>query len=55
MSREDNLLHFGAHLSAPLLKKGSAGVFFRANENASSQTGFRISSTQVGFELGYHY
>ncbi len=55
VNREDNLTQFSARLSAPFLKRGTAGIFYRSNENGANQSGFSLSTTQVGVELGYSF
>src|SRR6267154_3755195 len=55
LSRQDDGTFFNARLSAALLKRGTAAIFYQTNENTSTASGFAFSSTQVGFELGYRF
>jgi hypothetical protein len=54
-SREDDYTFVNARLSVPFLKRGTAGVFYQASKDTSTVAQFQISSTQVGFDLGYHF
>jgi hypothetical protein len=54
-SREDHSVSVNARLSMPFLKRGTAGVFYQANHNTSTVAQFQVSSTQVGFDLGYSF
>jgi len=56
LNREDNYTFFGARLSTAFLRqRGTAAVFFQNSDNTSTGSGFTLSSTQVGFELGYRF
>jgi hypothetical protein len=54
-SREDNYTFFNARLSTVFLKRANAAIFFQTSDNTSTGSEFALSSTQVGFELGYRY
>lgn len=53
--RGDTYTSVLARLSVPFLKRGAAGVFFQALQDNSSIAQYQLSSTQVGFDLGYHF
>jgi hypothetical protein len=55
ISRADDHASFNARLSAPVLKRGTAALFYQYSENTSSDTGFSYSSSQVGLELAYRF
>ncbi|MGO8676093.1 MAG: hypothetical protein ACLQVX_09505 [Limisphaerales bacterium] len=55
LSREDHNLFLNARLSMPFLKRANAGVFYQASKNTSGVSQFQISTTQVGFDLGYSF
>jgi hypothetical protein len=54
-SREDNYTFFNARLSTVFLKRANAAIFFQTSDNTSTGSEFALSSTQVGFELGYRF
>jgi len=53
--REDHFTYVNVRLSVPFLKRGTAGVFYQASKNTSTVSTYQISSTQVGFDLAYHF
>jgi len=55
LNRKDDYLTFTARLSCPLLKRGTAGIFYQYSHNQSTADGFTYGSTQIGFDLGYTY
>ena len=46
---------FGARLSIPVLKRGTAAVFYSMNYNSSAAATYNYTTTQVGLELSYRY
>ena len=46
---------FGARLSTPLLKRGSAAIFYSVNYNSSGAAVYNYTTTMVGLELSYRY
>jgi hypothetical protein len=46
---------FSVRLSLPVLKRGSAAVFYSANYNSSGGANYNYTTTQVGLELSYRY
>jgi hypothetical protein len=52
---EQDTSSLNARLTCPLLRGGTASVFYQGNWTSSSQPGFTYSSSQVGFELGYRF
>lgn len=46
---------FGARLSIPVLKRGTAAIFYSANYNSSSGANYNYTTTQVGLQLSYRY
>jgi hypothetical protein len=54
-SRQDDYTYVNVRLSVPFLKRGTAGVFYQAGENTSTVSQYQLSSTQVGFDLSYHF
>jgi hypothetical protein len=55
LAREDEGTYFNARLSAAVLKRATAAIFFQTSDNSSTASDFAFSSTQVGFELGYRF
>ena len=55
LTREDDLTYVNVRLSVPFLKRATAGVFYQASENTSTVSKYQLSSTQVGFDLGYRF
>ena len=53
LNREDDYVFFNARLTATILKRGTAAIFYQASDNSSNVSGFKYSSNQVGLELGY--
>ena len=53
--RGDTYTSVLARLSLPFLKRGAAGVFYQALQDNSSVAQYQLSSTQVGFDVGYHF
>jgi hypothetical protein len=61
-SRSDSYYSVNARLICPVLKRGTASVFYQYASNSSSQTGFLAptanfgyTSHQIGFEFSYRY
>jgi hypothetical protein len=54
-TREDHDTFVEVRLSVPILKRGTAGVFYEAMENTSTVAQYQLSSTQIGFDLSYRY
>jgi hypothetical protein len=54
-NRDDHGTLFNARLSAVVLKRGTAAVFYSRNDNSSNVAGYSYSSSQVGLELGYRF
>ena len=46
---------FSARLSLPVLKRGSAAVFYSVNYNTSGGANYNYTTTQVGLQLSYRY
>jgi hypothetical protein len=46
---------FSARLSIPVLKRGTAAVFYSANYNSSAGANYNYTTTQVGLELSYRF
>ena len=46
---------FSARLSLPVLKGGSAAVFYSVNYNTSGGANYNYTTTQVGLQLSYRY
>jgi hypothetical protein len=46
---------FSAQLSLPVLKRGSAAVFYSVNYNTSGGANYNYTTTQVGLQLSYRY
>jgi hypothetical protein len=46
---------FSARLSIPVLKRGSAAVFYSVNYNSSGAATYNYTTTQVGLQLSYRY
>ena len=46
---------FSAGLSLPVLKRGSAAVFYSVNYNSSGGANYNYTTTQVGLQLSYRY
>lgn len=55
LNREDSGTFFNVGLNCPIRTRMTAGVFYTYNENSSDNNGFGYNSTQVGFNLGYHF
>jgi hypothetical protein len=55
VNREDNGVFANVKLSTLIWKRITAAAFYVYTENSSSQSRFDVSSSQVGFELGYHF
>jgi hypothetical protein len=55
VSRRDESAFFRVSLGFPVLKRGSASVYFGETDSTSSLAAFAVNSTQFGFEFGYHY
>jgi len=56
--RQDDYTSVTARLSVPFLKRGAVGVFYQALQDISkvpTVAQYQLSSTQVGFDLGYHF
>jgi hypothetical protein len=53
VNRDDNGVFVNVRLTATFLKRGTASLVYQYLENNSNQRAFGLSSTQVGFELGY--
>jgi hypothetical protein len=53
--RSDDNYGLSVRLSHPLLRRGTWSVFYQYNDNQSSVSGFSYRSSQVGFEISYHY
>ncbi|HZT21338.1 MAG TPA: hypothetical protein VFB55_00355 [Verrucomicrobiae bacterium] len=68
--RSEDSYFFGARLTCPFLKRGTAAVFYQYSDNSSAQSGFvsvyqvgsvssasaySYSSHQVGFEISWRY
>ncbi len=64
-SRTDDYYNLNVSLTCPILKRGTASVFYSYSDNSSSQTGFvgpltassifSYRSSQIGFSLSYQY
>ena len=54
-NRKDDYVSFTSRLSCPLLKRGTASVFYQYSHDNSTLGGFTYGTTEVGFELGYSY
>lgn len=54
-NRTDDLFSFSARVSHPFLKRGTWSVYYQYSDNESTEAGFGYPSSQVGFEIGYHY
>jgi hypothetical protein len=50
-----NSTFFSATLSTPILKRGSAAVFYTANFNSSGSAAYNYNTTMVGVQLSYRY
>jgi hypothetical protein len=46
---------FSARLSVPVLKRGTAAVFYSVNLNSSAAVTYNYTTTQIGLELSYRY
>ena len=46
---------FSAGLSLPVLKRGTAAVFYSVNYNSSAGANYNYTTTQVGLQLSYRY
>jgi hypothetical protein len=46
---------FSARLSLPVLKRGTAAVFYSVNYNSSAAANYNYTTTQVGLQLSYYY
>ena len=46
---------FNVRLSAPVLKRGTAAVYYSVNYNSSAAAIYNYTTTQVGLELSYRY
>lgn len=55
LNRTDDYLTFTSRLSWPLLKRGTAGIFYSYSHDQSTALGFTYGSTQIGFDLEYSY
>jgi hypothetical protein len=55
LSRKDDITFVNTRLSVPFLKRGTAAVFYQASEDSSTLRSYKLSSTQVGLELGYRF
>jgi hypothetical protein len=55
VTRQDDSTSLTIRLSCPLLKRGTASLFYQYSDTTSSLSAFSLTSTQVGLELGYRY
>ena len=53
--QQNNSSSFGVNLSYAVIKRGTISVFYSVNENSSSQSNYKYSSSQIGFSLAYRY
>jgi hypothetical protein len=54
-ARTDDYTFVNVRLSMAFLKRGTVGVLYQASKNTSTVSNYHLSSTQVGFDLGYRY
>jgi hypothetical protein len=54
-TRQDNSTFFRLSLTCPLLKKGTATLFYQESDTTSGLSAFALTSTQVGIELGCRF
>lgn len=55
VARQDSSTFFSARLSVPVLRRATLAVFYQQTENSSSDSGFALSSSQGGLEVGYRF
>lgn len=53
--RQDDYYSFNARLGTGFLKRGTIATFYQFSRNASNNSLFTYSSSQVGIEIGYRY
>jgi hypothetical protein len=54
-NRSDASRFVRVSVSAPFRQRGSISIFYSFSDYTSSLSAFALSSTQVGFEIGWHY
>src|SRR5205807_1543197 len=53
VNRADDYVYIGVNLSFPFLTHGTISGYYQYSDNASSQSGYSFSSSQIGLSVGY--
>ena len=55
VNRTDNTYSFNASLSHAFFKHGTISAFYQYSDNQSSETGYSVQNSQMGFSISYSY